>query len=383
MFVTREERQPLGGLVSYWLPAIITGGAWIGLIGLALALITVSSQEVSRVHWIAVGAGAGFAGTLFLTGRAGKWLPALIGALGVAGLMALACLMYSPYPAYAFALITSWLAATGLVGAMVDNGRFAIPPWRLVFLQLVRIPVIILLLVMFCGLLGVMVLAVADLGSVVGRDGLDALVGDGLAGDARTLQLILTGGVVLMTGLLAAVVRRQRVMVGSIRYAMIWLSQFLLPVAEVIAVVMMLNYTLDPQAMDMGVFSTGTALLCAVIALTSVLVYQTGEGRMPGLWLGIAVSLAPLILGWLIWGALTGPMQQLIAVYPASILPIFLEETFLLALYAVFLGVAVVTQPFSGKVWMNVLGPLLTLLTGIAAFYPVSMILFRLVLAQV
>lgn len=356
MFVTREEREPLGGVFSYWLPVSAAGAlvlyAW-GSVSFLSAMDMYFDQRVGMALWAA---GAAFAATLFFLGGKGRWVKSLIAALVIGALSALwVWLGYTMLAGFA------WLPAVALAAGIIDQRGQAAglwPDWPIVFARLVAIPVTVVMFAFIAALVTIPALAVMDIGGLEVQE-------------AEGLELVLVVGGLALAGLLAAFVRRQRVLIGAVRYALIWTAQFVLPVALVIGTVLIGNIALNP----MGTGPVGEAALSwlpVVIGITAVLLYQTGHMRAPGLFLISVMSLTPLVLGALLYGPfwITGTVGELQR-----------PTVLVLAALCLCLLISVLSQPFYRKAWLAPLASMLVVLTGLCALLPVIVMVIDIVRA--
>ncbi|GGD08277.1 hypothetical protein [Aquisalinus flavus] len=351
MFVTREEREPLGGVFSYWLPVSAAGA----LVLFAAASVffpeatpTSSDQRVGIVFWAA---GAAVAATLFFLGGKGRWRKSLIAALTIGSL----CGTWV-WLGHVMLAGLVWLPAVALAAGIVDQrGKTSSlwPDWPIVFARLVAIPVTVLMFAFIAALVTIPALAIMDIGDIEMQE-------------AAGIGIVLVAGGLAVAGLLAAFVRRQRVLIGAVRYALIWAAQFVLPVALVISLVLIGNVALSPTGTGpFGMAALGWLPL--VIAVSALLIYQTGHMRAPGLFLRLMMSLTPFILGALLYCSYWVVADQGAGPIGAGTLSL---STLVLIALCVFLLAGVLSQPFFRKQWMAPLAPLLVVLTGLCAVLP-------------
>jgi len=345
MFVTREEREPLGGIFSYWLPVSAAGALVVYALVSVSFLSAMDAYFDQRVGMSLWGAGAALTATLFFLGGKGRWLKSVLAAL-VIGALSGAWVWLD----YTMLAVFAWLPAVALAAGIIDQRGQAVglwPDWPIVFARLVAIPVTVVMFAFIAALVTIPALAILDISGIELKE-------------AEGMELILPAVGVALAGLLVAFVRRQRVLIGAVRYALIWVAQFVLPVALVIALVLIGNIALNP----MGTGPVGEAALRwlpVVIGVTAVLLYQTGHTRAPGLLLRSVMSLTPIVLGALLYGAfwMTGNAGELLK-----------PGVLVLMALCLCLLVGVVSQPFFRKVWMAPLAPMLVVLTGLCAVLP-------------
>ncbi|NHK29321.1 hypothetical protein FF098_015490 [Parvularcula flava] len=345
MFVTREEREPLGGIFSYWLPVSAAGALVLyALVSVSFlsAMHTWFDQKMGMSIWAA---GASLAATLFFLGGKGRWLKTLIASLVIGAMTGAWVWLGHDWPG-AFA----WLFAVALAAGIIDQRGQAAglwPDWPIVFARLVAIPVTVIMFAFIAALVTIPAFAVMDIGGIEVQE-------------AEGLELVLLAGGLALAGLLAAFVRRQRVMIGAVRYALIWAAQFVLPVTLVIALVLVANIALSPAGTG-PVGEAALGWLPYIIAVAGVLLYQTGHARAPGLFLRSVMSLTPFVLAALLYGSfrITGDAGGMLK--PAALV--------LMALCLCLL-IGVGSQPFFRKAWMAPLAPMLVMLTGLCAVLP-------------
>lgn len=367
MFLTREERQPLGGVFSYWLPSMITGGAWLCCLWMWLTsvwLIAGADRSLAETGWFGAASGLG---VLFFCGRAGKWLPSLLTGM-VVGAIGFAAWGLRPDTSPLWPWIVAWLAAASLAGGIVDAAgreRAVPPPWRYVLAEALRIPITVIFIVLFAGLLSIQVASLGDIGY---RDWARPLVALGTMPWVKGIFLGLVW--ILPMGIVAALVRRQRVLIGSLRYALVWVARPLLPVLAVICAAFAVNLALRPDLVSVQGYLPALKALPVALGLCAVLVYQTGDIRRPPLWLRLTMSVTPVVLLAMVW-----PMLSVLPVLvqgglSAQVVLAF-SDTILVAVLAVLLLAGVFSQMIPGRQrWMPVLAPVLTGFLALIALWP-------------
>ena len=362
MFVTREERQPLGGLLSFILPMLgfgllATVSLWLPLPGylngllatLGLTLLYLwRTDRLGATLIVSVAVAATIAGEAAL-------VDAAAGGLG------------------AFALLLSWICLAVLAGAMLDDidGGLVVPPaWRHVFPRLVSLPIMVVVLWLLMLLAGFILLAVLQVANLVNADagaGFDSVLG-GLSASSSPVLLALAG---LSLGASAAAIRFQRSLVGAVRYALLAVSRYLLPVAAVITL------TAWVASRDEYVYSVeDRAALClagaASILVTILLVYADGRARRPSAWLQL----------WVITGAAVAGLAlipQLSLVLAAGGIVVsgstVVTAVALLFLAAILAGLASDFIPGQRR-WMPLLAPVNTALMLLIGILPVLLYAF-------
>ncbi len=282
MFVAREEKLSLGGLFGLIIPSAFIGAA--GLAGSYYFLAQAEGAGWSSVIASFVGL---FSIALILIGRQSRWLLAILFSALVA--------LFSVLPFIAgfwqneegsFAVIDwghfliAFYAALVLAKTVIDQ-----PPdtglldYRGIFLNAITLPVLLVIVVLAGGLLSILL---SSLYSMMGlfQEGWS----DRLPSVTETVLLTIGGGV---AGAFIAAMRMQRVVIGVVRYGLLLVMRFALPVVAVIsavAIILMISEN-SGQNFREWIAPIDPLFWSAFLLFAFALVYQNGQGAKPALWL--------------------------------------------------------------------------------------------------
>ncbi|WP_306252917.1 hypothetical protein [Parvularcula sp. IMCC14364] len=282
MFVTAEERQPLGGFLTFLLPMLVVGiGAGIA-VGLPLPEMVKSLISIAAANF------------LYLW-RASKPL----GTVGVTVLVTAVMVLSFHLAGPGWLSALAWISLLALAGAMIDDpaaGLTVPPAWRAVFARLTSLPLILLMVFFLGGLFVLMLTALFQVSLSFGPSG-------AAGGGAETLIQSLTdewslfalGGGGLILASVVALVRLQRAVIGALRYAVMLACRWLLPVLSVVSLVFLVS------APGNAAYSSDTllavSLVFASVLLVAVnLVCADGASQGPPLWIRMSVWFAAVVI---------------------------------------------------------------------------------------
>ncbi|MCI5045945.1 MAG: hypothetical protein MRY59_00470 [Aquisalinus sp.] len=281
MYVTAEERQPLGGGVSFLLPMLAAGTGT----GLAVGL---SLPEVVTTVLVIVGLNF-----LYLW-RASKPVSSLIAAVAVAMVVTVSL----HFAGVGWLVILAWICLLAFEGAATDNpdAFWSVPSWRAIFARLSSLPIMIAVVAFLAGLLFLMLTAVFQASLTLGdtRLGGDAML-QTLAEQWNRLALAMAG--FILAGLVA-LVRSQRALVGAVRYAVMLAGRYLLPVLSVISLAFLVSAIGNP-VYTQETRTAGVMMFAITLLVTIILVYADGSSRLPPLWIQLSLWLSGLTLACL------------------------------------------------------------------------------------
>ena len=280
MFVAREERVSLGGLFGLIIPSAVIGA--VGLVG-AYRVLTEGSDPSSVT--------AGFVGlfsiSLILTGRQSRWLLALLLSAVVGLLSALPFIVglwqntegvfaVADWGRYFVAYYAALVLAKTVIDQPEDTGLF---DYRGIFLNAITLPVLLVIVVLAGGLLSILL---SSLYSMMGlfQEGWS----ERLPSLTETVLLAIIGGV---AGAFIAAMRMQRVVIGVVRYGLLLVMRFALPVVAVISAVAIIVMIGENSGQDFRdwIAPVDPLFWSAFLLFAFALVYQNGQGAKPGLWL--------------------------------------------------------------------------------------------------
>ncbi|MGV6801625.1 MAG: hypothetical protein ACWA5L_06865 [bacterium] len=367
MFVTEEERLKFGGLLGFYVPMMIIGG----LASLSIWYSQTNNPAFPGSKVYAMAAVIFFSSLLFLW-RAGQWARALLSAALTAAVVtvsaALLDLEGAISPSLSLSMIlASWFVLVVFFGASLDERRanWLYPPaYRTIFARALILPPVLMVLALFLGLFSILMAALFQMSA--------PFVEDMLAGEVASLReqanpIMATGVTGVFLGAATALVRNQRVLLGAVRYAILFLARYLMPVLAVIALSLIAAMLVNGEFAGFPVAPKDHLALVFVhlILLNTWLVYQNGEGPHPPLWLGAGV-----VVGFGAAVILALPhLMVLSSTFPPSLDQYWL---LILALTMSVFGIGIVSGlvPIS-KNWMPILGPLLIGLFMIIACSPI------------
>jgi hypothetical protein len=296
MFVAREEKIPLGGLFGLIIPSAFIGAASLaGGYSFLARVIEDPDQTFATVTFLMLLAQslALFSVTLILTGRQSRWLLAILLSVLVALISIMPTLVVSwlgmdgklgwDQAAIVFAdpgLITAYFAALVLAKTVIDQ-----PPdtglldYRGIFLNAITLPVLLVIVVLAGGLLSILL---SSLYSMMGlfQEGWS----ERLPSLTETVLLAIAGGV---AGAFIAAMRMQRVVIGVVRYGLLLVMRFALPVVAVIsavAIILMISEN-NGQNFREWIAPIDPLFWSTFLLFAFALVYQNGQGAKPALWL--------------------------------------------------------------------------------------------------
>ncbi len=311
MFVAREERRPLGGLLGLLVPSTMIGA----LAGAGLFLFENPSFEVeSGKLWsppIVSLAVVIFATSLLLIGRAGRWGLSVLVALGISGLMMSPLIVGLAFSSQKMLLwwwpVLDWYTARpvpflplflasfcGLIvlgKSLVDRpDSMGLLDYRTIFINFVTLPLLLLILVFAFVLL---LIGVSSFYSILER--INESWKAPLPIDEGWVAPAILGG---LLGGLIGVMRMQRVALGVIRYALLSVMRYALPFIGVVSLVAVLvswkeNGGLPWEEWD---YAWSPAWWVGLVLASFALVYQNGQQEKPPLWLRASAWVAILSL---------------------------------------------------------------------------------------
>lgn len=297
MFVAREERAPLGGLTGLVMPSAIIGA--LGSIGCFYLFTKINTGSAENWYAVAATALLILTLTLTLTGRSRRWIIAVAVSCCVAFLSSLPALkvalsaetgtapLLQVHDLWAFlAVYAGMVLAKSIVDQPATMGMF---DYRSIFLNAVTLPVLLLIVVMAAGLLSILL---SSLYSMLG------IFQHGWQGRLPNLSdyalLGLSGAFV---GAFIASMRMQRVVIGVVRYTVLLISRFAMPLIAVVNLSVLLvvakTYGLSGVLSEIAPFAP---VGLPVTLLVFFLVYQNGQGEKPNLWLRLSTIIALLIV---------------------------------------------------------------------------------------
>ncbi len=295
MFVAREEKLSLGGLFGLIIPSAFIGAASLaGGFSFLGRAIESPDQTFTTITFLMLFAQflALFSVTLILTGRQSRWLLAILLSALVALVSILPTLAVSWLgmdgelrwdQTIAFAdpgLVAAYYAALVLAKTVIDQ-----PPdtglldYRGIFLNAITLPVLLVIVVLAGGLLSILL---SSLYSMMGlfQEGFRLR----LPSLTETVLLAIVGGV---AGAFIAAMRMQRVVIGVVRYGLLLVMRFALPVVAVIsavAIILMISEN-SGQNFREWIAPIDPLFWSAFLLFAFALVYQNGQGAKPALWL--------------------------------------------------------------------------------------------------
>ena len=314
MFVTREERQPLGGFFTFILPMMVFGMLAVLPVQIAIVGIEPFGGLLSTVlpRWAGAVLSV-FALSLLYLWRPATALESIISALAVSALILLQYYLLNQDQAFTGRMIlVSWACLLALAGAALDASTFrSLPPFHLIFTRLVTLPIIVGVVILLTGMFSLMLAAIFQASNSVNP----ALAEQGSlflsnTGELTGLLILTVLGVFL--GMAVAVVRYQRSLVGAVRYAILVSSRYTLPVTLVFAIAAFFAL-LDQQAYapaEGAAFSFAVAML---LLLNLFLVYADGRLSKAPFWLRCVSGVTILTSGVLLWPQFSGLAKQISA----------------------------------------------------------------------
>ena len=350
MFLTEEERRPLGGFALFFLPLVVSGGA----AALCLSFASAGSGPSLWDH-LTLAVGLSLVAFLFLykpsvPGRSvlAAVLTGLFTTLSwqLTGHLAREAIL--PFALSAYAALS---LAGGWVNHHADHRPGFLPAYRYVFVMALSLPVWGMILFLFSLLIGLMGVAVFGAAESWWQSREVTL--------SSVLLSAIAGGI---AGGLLAVVRMQRVLLGTLRFSLLWLARFLLPVAVVVAFSLLLATGYPPPATAAGLGSASGILLLVWLN------FQDGEGRRPALWLRGAVWLGVVLAAILVTPLIhttffpDGPGGETVSV-------LYLAALTGAASLVAFMAILSELN-FASRRWMPAAAPLISLLLVLVAFGP-------------
>ncbi len=282
MFVAREEKLSLGGLFGLIIPS-----AFVGAAGLAGSYYFLAQAEEAGWPFVIAGFLGLFSIALILIGRQSRWLlaillSALVGLFSV--LPSIAGFLQNVEGVFA---VTDWghfliafYAALVLAKTVIDQpSDTGLLDYRGIFLNAITLPVLLVIAVLAGGLLSILL---SSLYSMMGlfQEGWS----ERLPSLTETVLLTIGGGV---AGAFIAAMRMQRVVIGVVRYGLLLVMRFALPVVAVIsavAIILMISEN-SGQNFREWIAPIDPLFWSAFLLFAFALVYQNGQGAKPALWL--------------------------------------------------------------------------------------------------
>ena len=282
MFVAREEKLSLGGLFGLIIPS-----AFVGAAGLAGSYYFLAQAEGAGWPFVIAGFLGLFSIALILIGRQSRWLlaillSALVGLFSV--LPSIAGFLQNVEGVFA---VTDWghfliafYAALVLAKTVIDQpSDTGLLDYRGIFLNAITLPVLLVIAVLAGGLLSILL---SSLYSMMGlfQEGWS----ERLPSLTETVLLTIGGGV---AGAFIAAMRMQRVVIGVVRYGLLLVMRFALPVVAVIsavAIILMISEN-SGQNFREWIAPIDPLFWSAFLLFAFALVYQNGQGAKPALWL--------------------------------------------------------------------------------------------------
>ena len=288
MFVTDEERLPLGGragwLLGFFVPMILVGA------GAGWALFQLGASEEDRFYIPLAYAGLGTALGLLTFYHASRLRSIVIALIIGGGFFSIARLLESGMGFEIAILQIIVLLSLGYGSTLMSaaSKQDGIISWRPYFLGLTTVPILITVAALFVG-------ALALIAFLLGEGVLDR----GLAETFTTFQgrlpsYIIAGAV---AGSIISIVRTQKVLIGAVRYGLLLAGRYGLPFIVVLTLV---SFAASWQsgAFVMDQFGGQTpVILASLLASVMILTYNTGENPPPVFWVRMFFWLAVLVLG--------------------------------------------------------------------------------------
>ncbi len=363
MFVTQPERQPLGGFFSFVLPMCVFG----------ILAVLVKAPDFTEANFPA----AAFLRTLpalvstsvfaLALSLLYLWHPARIAATSLAALAVALLATAVLHHGEGGARLLSWAAFLVLAGAATDDTESGLelpPAYRFVFPRLVSLPLMIIVVTIFATLFSVMLAAAFQATmSIRSPDAGPALLLPDINGSPALVGLLLFG---TFLGIVVALIRYQRALIGSFRYALLVASRYLLPVICVVAMTFLLTSVGNANE-ERGAYFVMTVILL----ITVNLVYVDGTLAKPPAWIRVSVFVAAIVLLLLLWSQFGMAKAMADASRVTSDYGSIFYQL-ILTIFATFALVVGVISDSIGKSdrWMPALAPLNIAVIGLIGFAP-------------
>ncbi len=358
MYVTAEERQPLGGGVTFLLPMLAAGTGGGLAVGFSLPELVTTVLVIAGLNF------------LYLW-RASKPVSSLLAAVAVAVVVT----MSLHFAGGGWLVMLAWICLLAFEGAATDNpdAFWSVPSWRAIFARLSSLPIMIAVVAFLAGLLFLMLTAVFQASLTLGdtRLGGDAML-QTLAEQWNRLALAMAGFV--LAGLVA-LVRSQRALVGAVRYAVMLASRYLLSVLSVVSLAFLVSAMGNPAYTNESLM-TGVMMFAVLLLVTANLVYADGSSQLPPLWIRLSLWLSGIVLACLavvlVMGLLGGAGTDTLAVVSGE----RLIAVIVIVLAASGLMISLVSGLFMRKSgWLPLMPHLNRLLILVVGFSPLIAVL--------
>ncbi len=363
MFITRYERQPLGGFFTFILPMVLFGILAAVPLGLNIFggdVDLLADVPGRALQWLSI-----FAASLLYLWHFSHGFKVLAVALVISGLTLLGFILNAP----AGSVLLGWGALLILGGALANDTEgslLQVPSYQAIFPRLVSLPLMLVLILLFSLLFGLLITASFQAGMVMTATdlGTGELIPE-ITGVTRIAVFSVFG---VFLGVVSALIRYQRALIGSVRYAVLVAARYVLPFITVIGL-MLFFAMLDPYEYTLA-DRAAAAEVMAIILLTSImLVYVDGSLPKPPLWLRLTAFLTLITIGLLL--------------LPGLNLALAGEQTWaqsfsylLTALAGLFLLFGKASDLFSrADTWMPLLAPLCVFYFLIISVSPIALAL--------
>ncbi|MCI5043282.1 MAG: hypothetical protein MRY72_01175 [Aquisalinus sp.] len=354
MYVTTEERQPLGGVLTFLLPMLAAGVGGGLTVGLSLPEVVTSFFVIAALNF------------LYLW-RTSKPVSSLLAAGAVAAVVTVSL----HFAGFGWLVVIAWISLLAFEGAATDDPDviWSVPSWQKIFARLSSLPIMVAVVIFLAGLLFLMLTALFQVGLTIRNTGLggEAIL-QTLAEEWSMLALAGTGFIVAG---LVAMVRSQRALVGAVRYALMLTSRYMLPVLSVISLAFLVSAAGNP-AYTRETLMAGVMMFAIILLVVTNLVYADGSSRSPPPWIQLSVWLSGAVLvcqsGVLLMGLL-GEATEVSAPNPVALT--------LIVIAATALSISLVSGLFIRKSdWMPLLAHCNRLLVLVVGFSPLASVLF-------
>jgi hypothetical protein len=286
MFVSDTEREGPGGVFTFLLPMCLFGAGAGFAMSQAGSMVDEVGTALPEVLWGVFGVACI---VLLFIWRAQRPVTAGVAALVVGGLFVLMQSVATDTVSQGWLPVGVFFASLVLARALTDQRSLAWPAFPDVFPPIVTLPIILLLATLALGFFLFILYTVVEL---LGQNLTEVLSGQ--SGSLPVAAAITGFGA--LGGAVFAFIRYQRVLVGAVRYAVLWLARLLLPAMAVIGVMLLLSRLMEYGAAlsyddPVTAYRVGGLMLLAVM-----LVYQDGLLAPPALWLRVSAIFC-IILG--------------------------------------------------------------------------------------